>query len=91
MVEVRVGKKPHGFAAMDQEKRREIARKGGRSVPDEKRTFSRNAEVAAKAGQKGGRSVSAENRAFSRDKALAKEAGRKGGASSRGRNGGPKS
>ncbi len=31
-----------GFASMGAEKRREIARKGGRSVPDEKRSFSQN-------------------------------------------------
>ncbi|MBV8566334.1 MAG: stress-induced protein, partial [Methylobacteriaceae bacterium] len=30
-----------GFASMDAAKQREIARKGGESVPDEKRSFSR--------------------------------------------------
>ena len=29
-----------GFASMEREKQREIARKGGRSVPHEKRSFS---------------------------------------------------
>ncbi len=28
-----------GFAAMDDDKQREIARKGGESVPDDKRSF----------------------------------------------------
>ena len=41
---------------MDVEKRREIARKGGRSVPNEKRSFSQNHQLASEAGSKGGRS-----------------------------------
>ncbi|MGA7386056.1 MAG: general stress protein [Methylocella sp.] len=45
-----------GFASMDVEKQREIARKGGRSVPDEKRSFSQNRQLASEAGRKGGRS-----------------------------------
>jgi general stress protein YciG len=43
-----------GFAAMSPEKRREIARKGGASVPNEKRSFSQSADLAARAGRKGG-------------------------------------
>jgi general stress protein YciG len=31
-----------GFARMNQEKQREIARKGGANVPNEKRSFSQN-------------------------------------------------
>ena len=68
-----------GFASMDAEKQREIARKGGRSVPDEKRSFSRDSDLAAAAGRKGGQSVSAEKRSFSQNRSLAAEAGRKGG------------
>jgi general stress protein YciG len=45
-----------GFAAMDEAKQREIARKGGRSVPNEKRSFSQNHQLASEAGRKGGRS-----------------------------------
>ena len=45
-----------GFASMDAEKQREIARKGGRSVPDEKRSFSRNRQLASEAGRIGGHS-----------------------------------
>jgi general stress protein YciG len=45
-----------GFAAMDAEKQREIARKGGRSVPNEKRSFSQDHQLASEAGRKGGRS-----------------------------------
>jgi general stress protein YciG len=48
------GKSSRGFASMDPAKQREIARKGGESVPNEKRSFSQNRELAAKAGRKGG-------------------------------------
>ena len=40
-----------GFASMDPEKQREIARKGGESVPNEKRSFSQNPTLAAAAGR----------------------------------------
>ena len=43
-----------GFASMDDDKQREIASKGGQSVPDEKRSFSQDRELAAQAGRKGG-------------------------------------
>jgi uncharacterized protein len=43
-----------GFASMSREKQREIASKGGRSVPAEKRSFSQNRDLAAEAGRKGG-------------------------------------
>jgi general stress protein YciG len=46
---------PRGFAAMDADRRREIARKGGKSVPDEKRSFTQDRTLAAEAGRKGGR------------------------------------
>jgi general stress protein YciG len=45
-----------GFAAMDPERRKEIARKGGASVPGEKRSFTRDRDLAANAGRKGGSS-----------------------------------
>lgn len=45
-----------GFASMDREKQRAIASKGGRSVPDEKRSFSQNHKLASEAGRKGGKS-----------------------------------
>jgi hypothetical protein len=45
-----------GFAGMDEKKQREIARKGGESVPDEKRSFSQDRELASEAGRKGGES-----------------------------------
>jgi general stress protein YciG len=43
-----------GFAAMSPEKQLEIARKGGASVPAEKRSFAVNRELAREAGTKGG-------------------------------------
>jgi len=68
-----------GFAAMDKAKQREIASKGGRSVPDDKRSFSQDRTLAAAAGRKGGESVPDEKRSFSQDRGLAAAAGRKGG------------
>jgi general stress protein YciG len=43
-----------GFASMSPEKQREIASKGGKGVPSDKRTFSQNRDLAAEAGRKGG-------------------------------------
>ncbi|BGE84744.1 MULTISPECIES: general stress protein [Methylosinus] len=73
-----------GFAAMDEAKQREIARKGGESVPAEKRSFSKDHDLAAQAGRKGGQSVPAQERSFSKDRNLAAEAGREGGKKSSG-------
>lgn len=47
-------RKPRGFAAMTPERRRELATKGGRSVPPGKRSFSRDRALAAEAGRRGG-------------------------------------
>jgi general stress protein YciG len=69
-----------GFASMDRETQLAIARKGGASVPNEKRSFAQNRRLAAEAGRKGGQNPS--KRSFSRDHALASEAGRKGGHAS---------
>ncbi|WP_045836513.1 general stress protein [Hyphomicrobium sp. 99] len=65
-----------GFASMDAEKQREIARKGGASVPDNERSFSRNHELASQAGRKGGHESGGN---FRNDPKRAAEAGRKGG------------
>jgi general stress protein YciG len=43
-----------GFASMDEQRQREIAKKGGESVPAEKRSFSQDRELASEAGRKGG-------------------------------------
>jgi general stress protein YciG len=81
------GSSHRGFAGMDHERQREIASQGGRSVPDEKRSFSQDPGLAAEAGRKGGQNVPDEKRSFSQDRELAAEAGRKGGQS-RGSHGG---
>lgn len=47
-------KSRRGFASMDPARQREIARKGGSSVPAHKRSFSQDRALAAEAGQKGG-------------------------------------
>jgi len=65
-----------GFASVDEQKQREIASKGGQSVPDEKRSFSQDRELAAAAGRKGGHE-SGGNFAHDRDRAA--RAGREGG------------
>ena len=72
------GTSNRGFASMDREKQRQIASKGGQSVPPEKRSFSQNPDLAAKAGRKGGESVPPEGRSFSQNRELAAE-GRKDG------------
>ena len=43
-----------GFASMDKARQREIASKGGASVPGAKRSFSQNRDLAVSAGRKGG-------------------------------------
>ncbi|TCO15810.1 stress-induced acidophilic repeat protein [Camelimonas lactis] len=94
MMTENTGKSRRGFASMDRERQREIASKGGRSVPEEKRSFSRDRGLAAAAGRKGGQNVSPEDRSFSQNRELASHAGRKGGQSSQplrsaGRSAGP--
>ena len=49
--EGQVVKQRRGFAAMDPERRKEIASKGGRSVKAENRSFSKDRELAATAGK----------------------------------------
>jgi uncharacterized protein len=80
---------PRGFARMDRAKQREIARKGGANVPNEKRSFAQNRELASEAGRKGGRRVAPHARSFSQNRALAAEAGRKGGRMSQRRRANP--
>lgn len=77
--EVKMSDKKIGFAAMDPEKQREIARKGGANVPAEKRSFAQNRHLAVTAGRRGGENVSADRRSFSTNRELARAAGKKGG------------
>lgn len=81
MTEERDTKSLRGFAAMDQNKQREIASKGGASVPDAKRSFSQDRELAAAAGRKGGQASGGN---FANNPQRASEAGRKGGQASGG-------
>ena len=48
------GTSNRGFASMDPALQRKIASKGGRSVPPEERSFSKDRALAAEAGRKGG-------------------------------------
>jgi general stress protein YciG len=82
MIDAEPKRAKRGFAAMDPEKQREIARKGGKSVPDERRSFSQSPALASRAGKKGGRAVDPAKRMFARDPLLASEAGIKGGRAS---------
>ncbi len=78
-----------GFAAMDDDKQRDIARKGGASVPDDERSFSKDRELAAQAGRKGGEhshgggshgdGQRGGSGNFANDRERASEAGRRGG------------
>ena len=84
-----------GFANMDEDKQRDIASKGGQSVPDDKRSFSPDRGLAAEAGRKGGESSHGTQQQhassgggqrqqggggnFSEDRERASETGRKGG------------
>ncbi len=74
-----------GFASMEQEKQREIARKGGANVPHDKRSFAQDRTLASEAGRKGGRAVAPEHRSFAQNRSLAAAAGRKGGQTSQSR------
>lgn len=49
-------KKLRGFARLSPERRKEVAAMGGASVPNDKRTFSKDKNLAASAGAKGGSS-----------------------------------
>jgi general stress protein YciG len=48
------GTSKRGFASMSPEKQREIASKGGKNVPSDRRSFSQNRDLASQAGRKGG-------------------------------------
>ena len=55
-------KRLRGFAAMSPSLRKEIAAKGGASVPAAKRTFSTHKGLAISAGRKGGETSRAAGR-----------------------------
>ena len=70
-------KTPRGFAAMDQDKQREIASKGGRSAHMKGTAHEFTADEAREAGRKGGETVS-------RNREHMADIGRDGGKQSRG-------
>jgi general stress protein YciG len=55
-------KKLRGFAAISLERRREISRMGGLSVPPEKRLFAVDPQAASKHGRKGGKASAQKKR-----------------------------
>jgi uncharacterized protein len=67
-----------GFAAMDPEKQREIARAGGKAAHQKGRAHEFSSDEAREAGRKGGQAVSQNREHMSR-------IGAKGGRASRGR------
>src|ERR687890_613896 len=72
------GTRSRGFASMDAEKQREIARKGGRAAHEKGTAHEFTTDEARAAGRKGGERVSANREHMSR-------IGRLGGKSSAGR------
>jgi|SRR5688572_29917722 uncharacterized protein len=72
------GTRSRGFASMDSEKQREIARKGGRAAHEKGTAHEFTADEARAAGRKGGERVSANREHMSR-------IGRLGGKMSAGR------
>src|SRR3954471_5343675 len=72
------GTRNRGFASMDRERQREIARKGGRAAHEKGTAHEFTSDEARAAGRKGGERVSADRSHMSR-------IGRRGGKSSAGR------
>src|SRR5260221_3650597 len=70
-------KSPRGFAAMNQDKQREIASKGGRAAHAKGTAHEFTADEAREAGRKGGETVS-------RNREHMAQIGREGGKQSRG-------
>ena len=73
-----------GFAAMDQDKQREIASKGGKAAHEKGTAHEFSSQQAAEAGSKGGKAAHAKGTAHEFSSQEAAVAGRKGGLSSHG-------
>lgn len=73
-----------GFAAMDREKQRAIASKGGKAAHAKGTAHEFTPEEARAAGRKGGQAAHAKGTAHEFTPEEAREAGRKGGQSSHG-------
>jgi general stress protein YciG len=75
-------KSRRGFAAMDREKQRQIASKGGRAAHAKGSAHEFTPDQAREAGRKGGRAAHARGTAHKFTSQEAQEAGRKGGLNS---------
>ena len=84
-------KKRRGFSAMDENKKREIARKGGIAAHRKGTAHKFTSEEAREAGRKGGRSAHRQGRAHKFTPEEARAAGRKGGMASHSPEGVPES
>ncbi|HSI94544.1 MAG: KGG domain-containing protein [Methylophilaceae bacterium] len=73
-----------GFAAMDEDKQREIASKGGKAAHEKGTAHEFSSQQAAEAGSKGGKAAHAKGTAHEFSSQEAAAAGRKGGQSSHG-------
>lgn len=71
--------KARGFASMDQEKQREIARKGGKVAHEKGTAHEFSSEEARAAGSKGGKVAHEKGSAHEFSPEEAREAGSKGG------------
>jgi general stress protein YciG len=81
----RRGRRPRGFAAMDPERQRAIARKGGRASHRRGHGHEWTPEEAREAGRVGGRVAHRRGRAHEWTPEEAREAGRRGGRARWGR------
>ena len=79
MADEQTQKSRRGFAAMDPEKRRAIASRGGKAAQAAGTAHRFTREEAAVAGQKGGRAAHAKGTAHEFTSEEAREAGSKGG------------
>jgi uncharacterized protein len=70
---------------MSPDNQREIASKGGKSVPADKRSFFKNVGLAAEAGSKGSKFVDGAKRTFTTDHDLASRADKVSGLASKNR------
>lgn len=82
-------KSNRGFAAMDREKQRQIASKGGKAAHAKGTAHHFTPEEAREAGRKGGMAAHAKGTAHEFTPEEAREAGRKGGLRSQQRKTGP--
>jgi general stress protein YciG len=73
------GNSQRGFAAMDEQKQREIASKGGKAAHEKGTAHEFDSEEARAAGQKGGKAAHEKGTAHEFDSEEASRAGSRGG------------